>query len=906
MLTDPKVPIILLTFANDADAPLRGLAEEHDALQEILKIPQREGKCKVVAITAATPEKLIKIFQEYQHQIRIFHYAGHSNQDAIFLKKDYPGQAATQATDLAGFLALQEGLELVFLNSCLSMGQAEVHQQAGIPAVLATNVKINDTAAVNFAKVFYQGIAGGATISKAFEQTEQGMQTKHGKELRGISLPPLPGQGLPWQLFPPGTHQWRLPLVAKRLTKLPTLDLEKEFFGREEDLQRLSKKLENSTKVVLMNGLGGIGKTVLATAYTQTQQQHYDHIAWINRGEDLINSFALNGDLAETLGMPIEKDDPPEERFPRILHKLRNLPGNNLLVIDNAQQQVAQKEIYNLLPGHPNWRVLLTSRLDLPQFDPIRLDTLGTEAAKQLFQEHYQGNYTEVELVELLQEIGYHTLTIELLARLLNRLNNLMSVSELTAIMREKQLDDPDLQELIYSRHSGTERGIYLHLMKAFELTNLTEKEIWLLKQFIVLPAEQYPVTKLADLLDKKPLSLNKTLNNLAEKGWITKHEDKSFSIHHLIRKVTEYQLNPRWKDLDRLTKVLINKLYHNEYGNPVTDNFPSVQYAVSVAKYLEAIGQPNFNLQENLAITLQDLGDYKSAMPLMRKAMLSAEMILGPKDNVTIRRYSNFATILHALGHFQEAKELLEKAVELSEEEHNVKPDEIAARYSNLALVLKDLGDYLRAKELLKKAVLITENSALSNTPSLALRYSNLATVLQELGEYEEAKIILEKSLDLDIKHLGPQHPNTSIRQANLGVVLLYLGNYERAKSLLQEALISARSNFPPEHPTIATYCSNLGTAIQQLGEYEIAKELLQEAVLIDETNFGNNHPNTAISYANLALVLVDLGDRHQAQLFLERAFHIFYEKLGLEHPQTKVIKFHLQNLKSHKQDMI
>lgn len=895
MFEKKTTPIILLTFANDADDPLCGLAEEHDALQEILKIPQREGKCKVIALTATTPDKLIRVFQEYQHRIRIFHYAGHSDQDAIFLGKDYPGQSATQATDLAGFLALQGGLELVFLNSCLSMGQAAAHQEAGIPAVLATKVKINDTTAVNFAKKFYQGIAGGATLTEAYQQADRGMQITDDTDSRGQGLPPTSGT-LPWQLFPEKDHTWRLPLVAKRLTKLPSLELQKEFFGREEDLKRLVKKLETSTKVVLMNGLGGIGKTVLATAYTQTQQQHYDHIAWINRGEDLINSFALNGDLAETLGMPIEKEEPPQERFSRILHKMSNLPGNNLLVIDNAQQQVAQKEIFDLLPGHPNWRVLLTSRLDLQQFDPIRLDTLGAEAARKLFQEHYQGKYTAAELDELLEEIGYHTLTVELLARLLSRLNNLLSISELTTILQKKELNNSELQELIYSKHSGAEHGIYMHLMKAFELTNLSEDEIWLLKQFIVLPIEQYPVTKLAELLDQRPLYLNKILNSLAGKGWLTKHEDNSFSIHRLIRQITEYKLKPKYDDLEALVKNLTIALYKDDFGNSVIDNFPWVKYANNIINYLNGFEKFEVSvLQNNLGLVLHDLGNYADAKRLIEMVSKSFERYLGPQDEGTILSYSNLAFTLKELGDHLGAKILLEKVLKFNEAKFGPADPKTAQAYSNMATVVQELGDYHKAKKLLEQAIKVDEVNLGPNHPTTSIRYSNLASVLQDLGDYPRAKESLEKAIKSDEKNFGPNHSTTLIKYSNLATLLKETGDPLQAKKLLEKVMAYEDANFESDHPARSSTYSLLAIVLHDLGDYPEAKKILEKAIDIDTANFGRNNPRTAVRLSNLATILQREGDYQKAEELLKEALKSYELYLRPNHPSISASYYNL-----------
>lgn len=409
-------PTILLAFANDAGAPLRELAAEQDELQAAFQQAKRDGKCEVVALAAATPQKLIKAFQEHPGQVRIFHYGGHSSQDAIFLKSAYRQNEGLKADNLAEFLALQEELELVFLNGCLSLGQARKYHESGIKAVIATNQKVGDEAARQFAQLFYRELAAGADIEMAFQRAEKGFKVLRQGRWRDevfIFERQEAKDEFPWELFPPKPAPWRLPLVAKRLTRIPAISLEKDFLGREADMQRLKGTLDNASRVVLINGLGGVGKTSLAAAYVQQYGDKYGHLAWVNRGDGLIGAVALDEYLADTLGMPFEQDEKLESRFRRILRKLQQLPGRNLLVADNAQEQIAQKEIYEQLPGPPNWKVLLTSRLSLGGFDEMRLEALAPEGARALFRAYCQGPYSEEDLEALLQEIGYHTLTTE-------------------------------------------------------------------------------------------------------------------------------------------------------------------------------------------------------------------------------------------------------------------------------------------------------------------------------------------------------------------------------------------------------------------------------------------------------------------------------------------------------------
>ncbi len=402
---------------------------------------------------------------------------------------------------------------------------------------------------------------------------------------------------------------------------------------------------------------------------------------------------------------------------------MQQLPGRNLLVIDNAQEQVAQKEVYEQLPGLPHWRVLLTTRLSLGGFDQMRLDTLDPEAARALFRTHYTGSYTAEELDNFLEEIGYHTLSIELLARLLDKLNGLLSLAELTEALQKKELDDPDLQERVWVQHAGEERAIFLHLMKAFELSRLEEKELWLLKQFVVLPVEPYPVEMLAEFLGEKPLALNKLLNGLASKGWLTQFEDKRFAIHRLIRQVVEYQLQPVYTDLEALVEAMIGKMGQDAYTNPITDNFPWVRFAEALASHLQKEGHERVaELQNNLSVVYRNLGEYARARDLLEAALQSDLENFGP-------------------GH-----------------------PTVSIRQSNLATVYSDLGEYARARDLLEAALQSAMKNFGPDHPTVAVSHNNLAHVFVAKEEWGEAKMHFLKAFSIAQKALGESHPNTKL----------------------------------------------------------------------------------------------------------------------------------------------
>jgi hypothetical protein len=69
------------------------------------------------------------------------------------------------------------------------------------------------------------------------------------------------------------------------------------FIGREAELQEIHKALsgDGSRRVVVLHGLGGIGKTQLSVAYAKRQKDSYSAIFWLNIKDvnSLKQSFAI-------------------------------------------------------------------------------------------------------------------------------------------------------------------------------------------------------------------------------------------------------------------------------------------------------------------------------------------------------------------------------------------------------------------------------------------------------------------------------------------------------------------------------------------------------------------------------------------------------------------------------------
>ena len=222
--------------------------------------------------------------------------------------------------------------------------------------------------------------------------------------------------------------------------------------------------------------------------------------------------------------------------------------------------------------------------------------------------------------------------------------------------------------------------------------------------------------------------------------------------------------------------------------------------------------------IENDLALTFQDLGDYEGAKKLLEKVMISDETKFGENHPTTARSYSNLATVLKDLGNYEGAKKLLEKATISDETNYGEKHPNTAVSYSNLALALKNLGDYKGAIKLFEKAMISTETNFGEKHPTSAMISSNLASVLKDLGDYEGAKKLFEKVMISTEANFGEKHPNTAVSYSNLAMVLYDLNNYQNAVDLLEKAHSILKNQLGDNHPSTKTIKENLEFVKRQM----------------------------------------------------------------------------------------
>jgi tetratricopeptide (TPR) repeat protein len=558
---------------------------------------------------------------------------------------------------------------------------------------------------------------------------------------------------------------------SKELTaRLPLLVTDK-IVTRNEDLTDIRNRLLKNKQVVLVNGMGGIGKTTLAQLYLSEYYDTYKHLIWISiSSDDFISDFTQTPGFKESLNITLENKT-PQEYFVALISAVKSLPHKadeqSLMVIDNAEANLLNYCDY--LPHPPHWHIITTSRLKLDAFDVKELDFLNEEQSVRLFKLYYKRErISDKEIKDIVKVLEYHTLTIEILAKTAQ--NDGLDVQKTVNTIAENYPVEVD------TRHaSGKIDKITSYLSSIFDLSKLSQEEIGLLKQFCYLPpqfhAYQTLETILLPTIEENPISLQRILSKLVAKGWLLYNEATSeYKLHRIISDVVKYSDKIIFTDISLLINSISSLLEIDQTKDNPVDKFQWVTFGnYLLAQLLTTEDRSVSILQNNLALVLKDLGDYTGAKGLLEKAMVSAEKNFGKDHPTTAVCYSNLALVLKALGDYTGAKGLLEKAMVSDEKNFGKDHPTTAVRYSNLATVLQDLGDYTGAKGLLEKAMVSDEENFGKDHPPTARSYSNLALVLQDLGDYTGAKGLLEKAMEIFEGRLGNQHPNTIVVKQNL-----------------------------------------------------------------------------------------------------------------------------------------
>jgi tetratricopeptide (TPR) repeat protein len=764
-------------------------------------------------------------------------------------------------------------------------------------------------------------------------------------------------------LFPKGEATWesettlrrglvrfeRLPTNSAQkvpeITSLPTpnyvlLTLNKDFVGRERELRFLAMGVKRGQVMMVVAGIGGVGKTQLVLEWVHRYGQFFmGGVFWLDFSDS--NTAHLSIAAAGTAyRWPGYEGLDLEEQVEMVCRQWEtSIP--TLLIFDNCED-ITLVQRYRPIRGGA--RVILTSgdltwkEQDIGQ-ENMQLEVMTlprTDSTALLQQLHTALSQSDSDTIADLT--GDLPMALQIAGHYLAKYQD----APFTYVERLKAMEESD-------KWRGDTKSPNNHMYKiraTFHLSweNLLAQEgdiSTLVKTLLMLLAQFAPGKVVPEgwLRTGFPIGMDEqdwveATKALRESGFIEFVDGGMFRLHPLIAEMTQQQT-----DIQAMTRIGIcaeqilveQKPTFGIVGFVMQMNL-WLPHARFRSDYAEARGdEQGAALLGALGLCVGYIRLYEEAIHYTSKALSLSKGVLGKEHFLLLNRIgglyesqgeqeralyfyeealaiplmepeaqhadvawclTHLAELYESRGEYQRSLPLVEEALEIRKVVLGIRHSETATSLNHLAVLYQRQGEYGRALPLYEEALAIRKEMLGARHPITAQSLNNLAVLCERRGEYERALPLYEEALEIYKETLRTRHPDNASTLNNLAQLYERQGEYDRALPLYKEALAINKEVLGARHPTIAISLNNLAELYRVYGAHIHALPLYEEALSIRKEVLGGQHPDVANSLNNLALLYYQQEEYDRALRLLEEAFTIASATLGLDHPTTKICK--------------
>ncbi|MCX7921510.1 MAG: tetratricopeptide repeat protein [Clostridia bacterium] len=592
-------------------------------------------------------------------------------------------------------------------------------------------------------------------------------------------------------------------LAQKNLTLLPPKPV--KLFGREKDLKELEEFIGTFNNDILITGLLGIGKTELCKHYLWDNYNKYSYVGWINYTSSLKESFIEQFNLSGYILGIFNIKDTPSEKFEKIIQFLNSLDSSTLLIIDDVKNEDKDLGILHTFP----FKVMVNSRMNLDNFEKYYLDTLSTEACKELFYHHYNTQKDDENLEKLIHFAANHTLSIIRLAKTCRE--QALSIKDMAEKIQDSDSNLANFTGDTALPSNGSKdsaKGLLEQITDEFSLSNLNKDEKYILMNLSVLPASYIDINHIITWLEIKSKD---SINSLIKKGWL---QQSGFRVcmHPIIGKAVKHTTKPTIKKCEKLLKSLASNLNYESSNTPL-DKKEYVALAESVLKNFKQNNALIASICNRLSLVYHASGQLEKALNLQLRALDIGKLILDDKHPNFAVYYNNLGVIYKDLGQLDKSLEVHMQAKNICEATSAYDHKFLAACYDNLSLIYNRLRQQDNALEFQLKALELREKFIGANHPDLAKSYNNLSTIYTDSGQLDKALIYQQKAVDALVKLYGEYHPSTATAYNNLSNIFKKMDFIDKAIESQLKAIEIGEKVFEGTHPHLAIAYNNLGS---------------------------------------------------------------------------------------------
>jgi hypothetical protein len=712
-----------------------------------------------------------------------------------------------------------------------------------------------------------------------------------------------------------------------------------DFTGRDELLESLDRRLRQQRVTAVLpqalHGMGGVGKSQIATEYAYRHRADYD-VVWFVPAEQPTQILRALIELGGRLGLDIGQE--ANTAVPAVQQALQaGVPYPNwLLIFDNAE---TIDTVRPYLPQGGTGKVLVTSRNEewTRIADSLEIGVFSRDESVTLLRKR-NPDLSDAEADRLAGVLDDLPLAIGQAAAWLATTG--MPVDEYVHLLVSKRaelsaLEHPAEYEVTVAaawtvalERLSVENPVALQLLQAcsFMAPEPISRELFLGPRNVNISPEM-------DATLQNPNRLNRALREIERYGLARMdYREQTIQLHRLVRTVVIDQLSAAEQETMRHAAHLL--LAGGNPGNPsgaaqwprfhallphvlATDIIGceddwARQLAIDIIEFQyfwgdqngcrelasEVVGRWTEMLHPEdpqilkaarwLGHVVWVSGGFEEAAKINADCLTKLRRANGPDDEDTLDAMSLVAADLRAAGEFSAAVELDREAYEISLRVFGPDyPHTLSAAHA-LGVSLRAHGDFQAA---LRRDVDTVRRrvEVLGAEHALTLLTQNGLTLdLRECGEYLEANRQQEILYERIHRILGNSHHYTLMAARNLAVSRRRAGEHDRARKLALDTLNELRRRFGELNPeTIAcalNYAVDLRENDQLAESYELAEQTWREY----RETLGPEHPYTLYARTNLGIVLRLLGQVSTARDHDETAYQGLRGRLGEEHVLT------------------
>ena len=685
------------------------------------------------------------------------------------------------------------------------------------------------------------------------------------------------------------------------------------FVGRRDELKELARALREGPaaigQVATVTGMGGIGKTQLASAFVHRYGQYFEGgVFWLSfaEKESVETEVGLSGG-PEGMGL-YGKDAAGLADNVALVRSLWKSEMPRLLVFDNCESEALFRE---WAPKTGGCRVLVTSRRDTWSDDlgvkSIKIEVLGETESIALLKK-FRKDIPDKLLLAIADELGFLPLALHVAGSYLKYFGESAQkyLAELSSdsILNHRSLKGEG------GRWSPTKHDLDVGRTFAISVERLRADDpvdavaLKLLARIGYLahgePIPEYVLfATLGEREDKDALVEKKGLRRLIQVGLVERIETDMVVVHRLVGR---YVLDSHGEK-EALAGVEAGLL--REAKNICNSGIPGpllvwqVHLKTVTDRASKGDGERGATLCNGLGFHFGMIGEYHKAKPYYEKALAIYQKVLGDLHPHTASSLNNMGSLLQDLGENEAARPYYEKALAIRKKVLGDLNPDTASSLNNMGSLLKAMGETEAARPYYEKALAIYQKVLGDLHPDTASSLNNMGSLLKAMGENEAARPYYEKALAIRKKVLGDLHPDTASSLNNMGYLLKAMGETEAARPYYEKALAIYQKVLGDLHPDTANSLNNMGYLLQAMGETEDARPYYEKALAIRKKVLGDLHPDTAQSLNNMGGLLQAMGENEAARPYLEKALAISVKSLGDQHPNTKIVRGNLESLK-------